>query len=66
MHESAAEAKRALGEMYGDDPKSNPDYSRIISLQAVDRLSGLIDPAKVVAGHSGWGPITREESGHAR
>ena len=36
--------------MYGDDPKSNPDYSRIISRQAVGRLPGLIDPAKVVAG----------------
>jgi aldehyde dehydrogenase (NAD+) len=55
VHESVAEqfvaeAKKALGEMYGDDPESNPDYSRVISPQAVDRLSGLIDPAKVVAG----------------
>ena len=55
VHESVAEefvteAKQALVEMYGEDPKSNPDYARIISPQAVDRLYGLIDQAKVVAG----------------
>jgi aldehyde dehydrogenase (NAD+) len=55
VHESVAEefvaeAKKALVEMYGDDPQFNPDYSRIINPQAVDRLSGLLDPAKVVAG----------------
>jgi aldehyde dehydrogenase (NAD+) len=36
--------------MFGDDPKSNSDYSRIINEPAVDRLAGLIDPAKVIAG----------------
>jgi aldehyde dehydrogenase (NAD+) len=55
VHESIAdafveEAKKALVEMYGEDPKSNPDYSRIINAQAVDRLYGLIDQSKVVAG----------------
>jgi aldehyde dehydrogenase (NAD+) len=55
VHESvadafAAEAKKALVEMFGDDPKSNSDYSRIINERAVDRLAGLIDPAKVIAG----------------
>ena len=45
-----AEAKKALVEFFGDDPKSNSDYSRIINAHAVDRLAALIDPAKVVAG----------------
>ena len=55
VHESVvdefnAEAKKALIEMYGDDPKSNPDFSRIISSKAVNRLASLIDPDKVIAG----------------
>src|ERR1700735_2044948 len=55
VHESVAEqfvaeAKKALTELFGDDPKSNPDYSRIINKRAVDRLAGLIDPAKGIAG----------------
>ena len=45
-----AEAKKALLELFGDDPKSNTDYSRIINARTVDRLAALIDPAKVVAG----------------
>jgi aldehyde dehydrogenase (NAD+) len=55
VHESiadafVAEARKALVELYGDDPKSNPDYSRIVNSHAVSRLASLIDPAKVVAG----------------
>jgi len=55
VHESVAEAfvaesKKALVELFGDDPKSNPDYSRIINAHAVSRLAALIDPAKVIAG----------------
>jgi aldehyde dehydrogenase (NAD+) len=55
VHESvagefAAQARKALAEMYGQDPKTNPDYSRIIDPQAVDQLSGLIDQAKVITG----------------
>jgi aldehyde dehydrogenase (NAD+) len=55
VHESVAEnfvakAKAALIALYGEDPKSNPDYSRIISAREVSRLAALIDPAKVVAG----------------
>jgi aldehyde dehydrogenase (NAD+) len=37
-------------EPFGDDPKSNSDYSRIINAHAVDRLASLIDPAKVITG----------------
>jgi aldehyde dehydrogenase (NAD+) len=55
VHESVAEAfvaeaKKALVELFGDDPKSNPDYSRIINSRAVSRLASLIDPEKVIAG----------------
>jgi aldehyde dehydrogenase (NAD+) len=63
VHESVADdfadhAKRALVELYGDDPKSNSDFSRIISEHDVTRLAGLIDPAKVIAG-GGSDPAAR-------
>jgi acyl-CoA reductase-like NAD-dependent aldehyde dehydrogenase len=45
-----AECKKAVVELYGTDPKSNPDYSRVISPPAVTRLASLIDPQKVVYG----------------
>src|ERR1700688_5161561 len=55
VHESvaeafAAEAKNALVELFGNDPKSNSDYSRIINGRAVERLVSIIDPSKVIAG----------------
>ena len=55
VHESVAEAfvaeaKKALLELYGDNPRSNTDYSRVIDGKAVTRMAGMIDPAKVVAG----------------
>src|SRR5262250_2703499 len=55
VHESIAdaflaEAKKALVELYGRDPKSNPDYSRIVSAKEAARLAALIDPTKVVYG----------------
>ena len=55
VHESVAEAfvaeaKTAPIALYGEEPKANPDYSRITSSREVSRLAALIDPAKVVAG----------------
>jgi aldehyde dehydrogenase (NAD+) len=55
VHETVAqqfvtECKIAVVELYGPDPKSNPDYSRVISPSAVERLASLIDPKKVVYG----------------
>lgn len=55
VHESVvdtfvAEAKASLTALYGNEPKTNPDYSRIISAHEVTRLAGLIDPAKVIIG----------------
>ena len=45
-----AECKKAVVELYGADPKSNSDYSRVVSPAAVARLASLIDPKKVVYG----------------
>jgi aldehyde dehydrogenase (NAD+) len=55
VHESiaeefVAECRKAVVELYGVDPKSNSDYSRVISPAAVERLASLIDPKKVVYG----------------
>jgi aldehyde dehydrogenase (NAD+) len=55
VHESVAEefvaeCKKAVVALYGADPKSNPDYSRVISPAAVERLASLIDTKKVVYG----------------
>jgi aldehyde dehydrogenase (NAD+) len=55
VHESVADAfvaacKKAVIELYGDRPKENPDYSRIINAREVKRLASLIDPKKVVTG----------------
>jgi aldehyde dehydrogenase (NAD+) len=51
--EFVADYEKTVVELYGADPKSNPDYSRIISPAAVcrgNRLASLIDPKKVVYG----------------
>jgi len=58
VHESVAEqfvaeAKKAVREFFGQDPKTNPDYSKIITGSAVERLVSLIDPSTVVTGGKG-------------
>lgn len=55
VHESVVdefigEAKKAAKELYGTDPKNNPDYSSIVNADHVKRIAGLIDPDKVVLG----------------
>jgi aldehyde dehydrogenase (NAD+) len=55
VHESIADefvvqCKKSLLEQFGPDPKSNPDYSKIITPLTVKRFAGLIDPKLVVAG----------------
>src|SRR5579871_3400784 len=50
VDEFVAECKRAVVELYGANPKNNPDYSKIINAGAVERLASLIDPEKVVIG----------------
>ena len=39
-----------IRKQYGNDPLKNPDYGRIINQKHFDRICGLIDPTKVVAG----------------
>src|SRR5499426_2651924 len=55
VHESVAdefvaECKKAVIELYGNRPKENADYSRIINAREVKRLASLIDPGKVITG----------------
>jgi len=55
VHESVAdefvaECRKAVIELYGDRPKENADYSRIINAREVKRLASLIDPKKVITG----------------
>lgn len=50
VEEFVAEARSSLLDMFGPNPKENPDYSRIISAHEVERLASLIDQNKVIAG----------------
>ena len=44
--------KAAITKFYGPDPKTSPDYSRVISSKEIDRLAGMLSGATVVAGGS--------------
>ena len=48
--EFVAECRKAVIELYGENPKENPDYSRIISAREVRRLALLVDKEKVIVG----------------
>ena len=55
VHESVAEqfvkeARKAVEALYGKDPKSHPDLSRMISSKKVKQLAALLEPEKIVAG----------------
>jgi aldehyde dehydrogenase (NAD+) len=55
VHEKLAdqfvvECRKALIELYGENPKENPDYSRIITPREVKRLAQLVDKDKVIVG----------------
>jgi len=52
LQEFLTEAKKAVVELYGNDPKNSPDYSRIISKKAAQRLASLIKQSKVLSGGS--------------
>ena len=47
--EFIAECRKAV-ELYGENPKENPDYSRIINAREVGRLALLVDEDKVIVG----------------
>lgn len=42
--------KEEITAMYGNDPLDNPSYGKIINRRHFDRVSGLINPEKVVFG----------------
>jgi aldehyde dehydrogenase (NAD+) len=55
VHETVAdefvtECRKAVIELYGENPKENPDYSRIINAREVRRLAQMIDKEKVILG----------------
>ena len=55
VHETVAdefvtECRKAVIELYGENPKENPDYSRIINAREVKRLAQLIDKKKTIVG----------------
>lgn len=41
---------QAIREAFGDDPLESPDYGRIVSRRHFERLTALVDPARVVIG----------------
>ncbi|MEV2275522.1 aldehyde dehydrogenase family protein [Nocardiopsis sp. NPDC049922] len=44
------ELAAAITEMFGDDPRTSPDYGRIVNERHFDRLTALLDSGTVVAG----------------
>ncbi len=58
VHDEFVEAVgREIAKMYGEDPLSNPDGGRMVNEKHFRRVTGLIDPAKVV-----WGGRGNEET----
>jgi aldehyde dehydrogenase (NAD+) len=45
-----AECRKAAIELYGENPKQNPDYSRIINASEVRRLAQMVDKEKAIMG----------------
>ncbi|MGK8200723.1 aldehyde dehydrogenase family protein [Burkholderia cepacia] len=48
--EFVARLKRSLTAMYGEDPRSSPDFARMISEHDTERVASYIVPEKVVHG----------------
>ena len=44
------ELKLQIRKQYGEKPLENPDYGRIVNRKHFDRICGLIEPSKTVAG----------------
>lgn len=44
------EIQRQIRKQYGKQPLHNPDYGKIINAKHFERILGLIDPKKVIAG----------------
>lgn len=51
VHDALVNAIKAeIQRQFGETPLENPDYGKMVSEKHFDRVSALIDPAKVVAG----------------
>jgi aldehyde dehydrogenase (NAD+) len=48
--EFVTQVKEAITEFYGDDPKTSPDYGRVINDRNFDRLVGFLGSGTIVAG----------------
>ena len=48
--EFVAECRKAVIELYGENPRENPDYSRIINGREIKRLAKLVPEEKVIVG----------------
>lgn len=48
--EFLAQLKQAIGELYGENPATSPDYARIINQRQIDRLKPLLASGKVIVG----------------
>lgn len=48
--EFVVQLKKAIGELYGENPAVSPDYARIVNQRQLDRLKGLLGSGTIVIG----------------
>lgn len=48
--EFVVQLKKAIGELYGENPAVSPDYARIVNQRQLDRLKGLLEGGTIVIG----------------
>ena len=48
--EFVVQLKKAIGELYGENPSVSPDYARIVNQRQLDRLKGLLGSGTIVVG----------------
>ena len=48
--EFVVQLRKAIGELYGEDPAVSPDYARIVNQRQLDRLKGLLSSGNIVIG----------------
>ncbi len=48
--EFVVQLKKAIGELYGENPAVSPDYARIVNQRQLDRLKPLLASGKVIVG----------------
>lgn len=48
--EFVVQLKKAIGELYGENPAASPDFARIVNQRQLDRLKPLLNSGKVIVG----------------